>query len=285
MTLLVSWAGIDSHGTASVYIASDSRISWGSNECFDYGRKVFAFNHYPDILGYCGDVLFPSMVLGQIVEMGDCGLLFGDGFSCDEKSRAVENKLVQLFNKYPTMVKTITSDVLQVIHASREPRGISQFFCRLMQWRRGRGWSSMRIELPPESGVLQVLGSGRSEFNANYKRYSVGPSKATSRSVFHCFCDALFNTREISVGGAPQLVGVYRKPGSSAVRFGIIRDEKRYLFGAEVDDLASFGSIEWRNDKFELCDGRTMQRLGNAQPQPDPLRRLKTGQLPGLPSS
>ena len=29
MTLLVSWIGVDTHGTSSAYITTDSRISWG----------------------------------------------------------------------------------------------------------------------------------------------------------------------------------------------------------------------------------------------------------------
>jgi hypothetical protein len=76
MTLLVSWLGVDTHGIASAYIASDSRVSWGRETNFDHGRKVFAFRSSPDILGYCGDVLFPTMVLSQITEIADNGLLF-----------------------------------------------------------------------------------------------------------------------------------------------------------------------------------------------------------------
>jgi hypothetical protein len=52
MTLLASWMGIDSRGAVSAYIASDSRITWGGTVAFDYTRKVFAFRHSPDILGY-----------------------------------------------------------------------------------------------------------------------------------------------------------------------------------------------------------------------------------------
>lgn len=42
MTLLASWAAIDTHGTSSAYIVSDSRISWGNKKNFDFGKKVFA---------------------------------------------------------------------------------------------------------------------------------------------------------------------------------------------------------------------------------------------------
>lgn len=59
MTLLASWAAIDTHGISSAYIVSDSRISWGNKKYFDFGKKVFASKKYPEIFGYAGDVLFP----------------------------------------------------------------------------------------------------------------------------------------------------------------------------------------------------------------------------------
>ena len=41
MTLVVSWIGVDTHGPASAYIVSDSRLTWADRKHFDYGRKVF----------------------------------------------------------------------------------------------------------------------------------------------------------------------------------------------------------------------------------------------------
>ena len=129
------------------------------------------------------------------------------------------------------------------------------------------------ITLPSSSGVLFSLGSGAKEFNKNLKRYQDGPNRGTSRSVFHCFCDTLFNIKDKQCGGAPQLVGVYRKPGSPAIAYGIIVDKKRYFLGAPIDKNVDFEGVEWRNDLFELCDGKTMKRLSHAQAQPDRIRR------------
>lgn len=121
MTLLVSWVGVDPHGITSAYIAADSRVSWGKIASFDHGRKVFAFRLSPDILGYCGDVLFPTMVLSQITEMADQGLLFPPQASCKERYEAIKEKLVQQFQTYPKMVEEITAPVLQVLHIARNP--------------------------------------------------------------------------------------------------------------------------------------------------------------------
>jgi hypothetical protein len=93
--------------------------------------------------------------------------------------------------------------------------------------------------------------------------------------VFHCFCNTLFNTNNEYCGGAPQLVGIYRKPRSPAVTYGIIRDKKRYFLGALINNGANYGQIEWRNDLFERCAGDTMERESGSQKQPDRLRRYK----------
>lgn len=273
MTLLISWIGVDTHGAASAYIAADSRVSWGNIGHFDHGRKVFAFSCSPDILGYCGDVLFPTMALSQITEMADRGLLFPAEASCKERFEAIKEKLVQQFHQYPRMVKEITADILQVIHISRDPNDNLKFECRLIEWRRENGWAGINISLPVTSGVLFSLGSGAKEFNENLARYKEGPDKGTSRSVFHCFCDTLFNIKDKQCGGSPQLVGIYRKPKSPAIAFGIIKDKRRYFLGAPVDNNVEYGAIEWRNDLFELCDGKTMGKLEQAQRQPDLLRR------------
>ena len=105
---------MDTHGTASIYIAADSRITW-DKRTFDHGKKVFAFRNSPDILGYAGDVMFPSIVVNQIVEMADGGLLFKDSFTPKEKFEAIKGKLISIFNRYPNDTATITHDNLQIM--------------------------------------------------------------------------------------------------------------------------------------------------------------------------
>jgi len=273
MTLLVSWIGVDTHGTASAYIAADSRVSWGKIANFDHGRKVFAFRRSPDILGYCGDMLFPTMVLSQVTEMADRSLLFSAKASCKERFEAIKEKLVQQFHQYPKMVEGITASTLQVLHISRDLVDNLKFACWLIEWNREKGWSGKSISLPSSSGVLFLLGSGAKEFKENFDRYKNGPNKGTSRSVFHCFCDTLFNIRDRQCGGTPQLVGLYRKPDSPAIAYGIIKDKKRYFLGVPIDDKVDFAGVEWRNDLFELCAGMTMKKFGLAKAQPDYLRK------------
>ncbi|HEY2711445.1 MAG TPA: hypothetical protein VGI60_02940 [Chthoniobacterales bacterium] len=273
MTLIVSWVGIDTHGPASIYIAADSRISWNASKTYDYGRKVFALKSSPDIFGYCGDVLFPSLVLSQILEMADAGLLYDENSSSQTKFEAVKQKLIYQFSKYPHAVQTITSDVLEILHASRDPTKKYDFTCNLLRWTRVSGkWESSAEPLPKASGVLFARGSGAPEFNDRFKEYAKGPNAGTSRNVFHCFCDTLFNTKEPTVGGSPQLVGLIRKPSSNGINFGVVRGGQRYYLGARIDELKNFDRIEWINELFEICDGQTCARQQDAQPQPNPHR-------------
>ncbi|HYC35362.1 MAG TPA: hypothetical protein VEC19_03000 [Usitatibacter sp.] len=273
MTLLVCWAGIDPHGTSSLYIASDSRLSWDKSTVFDSGRKVFAFSGWPDILGYCGDVLFPSLALNQIVNLADAGLLFAPNFSPKQKFQAIVDKLNDLVADYPAARAGLAVNKLTIVHGSRDPHAKGVFFCHSISWANGK-WGGEEKQMPAASDVLFVEGTGARAFNENLVRYRDGPNRRTSRAVFHCFCDALAHPVDYTVGGPPQLVGLIRNPDSAALTFGVVYEGKRTFLGAHVDNLRSFDKVQWRNANFELCDGRTLKKLPNAQPQPDPLRRL-----------
>lgn len=270
MTLLISWTGIDSHGIASAYIASDSRISWGTSYTFDSGRKVYGLDAHPDIFGYCGDVLFPTMVLGQVSEMADAGLLFPGGASIDEKSAAISQKLVEQFSLYPADVASISSGTVTIIHISKNVQRYPDFKAFLYRWIKGEGWSTETIAFPSRSGLIGTWGSGEQSFRTLYKKYEAGPTAGTSRSVFQCFCKSVASKTDPYTGGAPQLVGLYRGKEPVSQKFGIISDQQRFVFGASIEDTVSPGVIEWRNELFELCDGRTKSRLDEAQRQPDP---------------
>lgn len=266
MTLIVSWLGVDSRGPASIYLASDSRISWGENSRWDNGRKVFGFKNHPDLLGYCGDVLFPSQVLSQIITLGDEGLLFCENSTCKQKFEAIKEKFVQIFQTFPYSEKSIIGDYLAVIHASRDNK--NNFSCHVIEWYRGKGWSGRKLVFSDHSNKLIVLGSGRDEFLVKYEKYWHSSNKKTSRALFHCLCDTLSNIKDSYCGGAPQLVGLYRI--ENARNYGIIYNKRRYFLGVDISNLNNFNIVEWRNELFERCDGETMKILPKAQKQPNP---------------
>lgn len=273
MTLLVAWAGADNHGTSSVYIAADSRISDAQANSYDFGRKVFAFSSSPDILAYCGDVLFPSIALSQITALSDAGQLFSPGSSAKMKCQAIVRKLNDFMKEYPKAYLQPGPVAVQILHVTRDDPSNTNFVCNQILLSSTGQCKVVNKPLPTGSDLLCALGSGATEFQENYKRYQAGNNKETSRAVFHCFCDLLTNTTDVTLGGAPQLVGIYRKPRTAAFTMGVIFKRNRYFLGAKIDNHRSYASIEWRNTNFERCDGRTKKIITTAQRQPDPHRR------------
>lgn len=91
-----------------------------------------------------------------------------------------------------------------------------------------------------------------------------------SRAVYQTFCDTLIDTKETSVGGAPQLVGLYRKKEIPGQVLGIVYKGHRYFSGMHIDNYPGklFNKIEWRNELFERCDGKTKTIIKGAQKQP-----------------
>ena len=267
MTSAAAWLAVDSRGPSAFYLASDSRISWEHlGGRWDFGRKLFASRNFPDIFGYCGDVLFPSLALGQALSLADKRVLFAP----DDGPLIRHQKLITTvkfsFGSYPPEVRRDFT----ILHASRENSGMaSQFYFWSLEWSPSRGWASKLLDLPKESVLVLAVGSGKQslmDWNREW-RERLG---RTSRSVFGSFCDSLRSRQDPNSGGAPQLVGIYRT--GAARSFGVIYDKQRFLFGMPITDECSCDSAEWRNCLFERCDGRTMERLESAQPQPRPDR-------------
>lgn len=274
MTLLVSWIAVDSRAASSVYLASDSRISWNGLGKFDFGKKVFASRKYPEIFGYCGDVLFPLMILSQIVDSIDSDLLFTHGLSCKSKSRIVMKRMAESFKLYPNEVNSIVGDSFEVLHCSRDDK--QNFSCHRIAWKKKskRKWSLTEMKACEISDKAFILGSGSKEFEAKFKLYLEGENARTSRSIFQCLCDTLADMEDKYCGGAPQLAGIYRKPGSAGRLYGIIWQKKRYFEGMQIDNYPdnNLNNIEWRNELFEICDGKSKKIKKGAQRQPNPIR-------------
>lgn len=266
MTLLISWVGKDSRKISSFYIASDSRISWNKGTHYDYSQKVFAFSNSPDILGYCGDVMYPSQALSQLRDMDKERILFPSGSDRFERSQIIYEELQKKFNEYPA--HKVMKNSLQIIHASRDNE--VNFFCNLFTWTPSNGWSMEEKEIPDGSDKVIVLGTGANEYIDRYLEYYKGFNGKTSRALFQSLCHSLLKIKDLQCGGAPQLVGLYNR--FSGRNFGIIYENKRYFLGSEVRPAEDINKIEWRNELFERYDGNKIKILDGAQRQPDELR-------------
>lgn len=280
MTMIVGWVAVDQRSPASVYIASDSRFTWGEQSSFefDYGRKVFACKNSADIFVYCGDVLFPSIALGRVVEMADNGLLYKYDSSSNLRYNVIGHHLKKTFSAYPS---SVLADDVQIYHISRDLNG--QFHFYKYFYYKAKRWNNSEIPADlSKSGVVFTAGIGKKQFDELYGKYQTGLNSDTSRNVFQCFCDCLQHKNPVKCGGAPQLVGLYRVANSAkksicnGMYYGIIWNGSRYYLGSEIDKPEIHDTIRWYNNRFEICDCETMQRKPSAMIQPNPLLPLAT---------
>ncbi len=271
MTVLIGWIGVDSRRPCSAYLLSDSRASWGQNlSTYDYCRKLFALNNSPDILGYCGDILFSSLVLSQIASLDENELLFSRGLPSKERSDVILRQINRQFCDYPSPARQPSS----IFHISRDIDNSFRAYkydykTATREWERQEETISCEVD---HSSVIIVAGSGADEFRLRYSVYQSGELTNTSRNVFQCFCDTLSHTGLTSCGGAPQMVGLYNGK-NNGISFGIIYHGQRFFLGSPLERCPSDDSTRWYNENFEICDGITMERKPTAMIQPK--NRLK----------
>jgi hypothetical protein len=252
MTSLVSWVGVDHRKPASIYIASDSRISWGGDAVWDFGRKVFASRSRPEIFGYVGDVFFPSLVLGQIA---DAPASPGEAASTEERFDKITRTVQQAFGSLPGTERR----PFRIAYAVRVGTAMAAVF-RLfsLDWGHATGWNSREELLPKASDSIVIWGSGAAAVETWRTRWSNSSQGGTSRALFSAFCDAIGSRTDSLSGGAPQLVGLYRI--GEARTIGIIHDGHPYLFGLKADASDhTDGRVEWRNRLFERCNAQGVQ--------------------------
>lgn len=262
MTTVVAWVGVDQRGPSSLYLASDSRFTWSEGITWDSGCKVFASRTHPAILGYCGDVVFSSISIAQALELIDSNLLYRDDASADEQLDSLSDFLKKAFDTYPTSQQR----EFTVVYAFRTTiLDRPSFFAGAIGWSPRAGWTMETLAMPTESSVIGAFGSGKQAFGDTNRRWKEGDVGRTSRSVFSAFCDHVASSADPKTGGAPQLAGIYIKKPPNATTFGVIHDGRKWLSGVAVPDTNNLDHIEWRDELFQRCDGRTMQPITHAQ--------------------
>ena len=162
ITTLIAWVAIDQRGPSSLYFASDSRITWGSpGRRWDVGRKLFACKKSPDIFGYVGEVLFPSLVLGQLIDAVDHDILFSlsddPAYKHAEFVRTVQSSFG---NRHEA-----PNDSFEILHATRVGNGVTAMFriWLLIYTATSKSWSDNEIQIPTAcSGLIVARGTGAS---------------------------------------------------------------------------------------------------------------------------
>lgn len=261
MTSLLCWTGADQRGNSSIYLASDSRISTGANT-WDAGRKLFASPNRTDILGYCGDAYALTTVLSQLTDAINQGVLFSpeDSLSCrkDRIIKQIQDSLSGYF----------ASTDFDVIYGYRESSGMQCVFHVVRLSCRKSLLKDEVLSIPPKSDRIITVGSGAAVVDKYIYKWQESNSGDTSRMYFSAFCDAIKSGEDPRTFGPPQLVGLYRE--GSAKTFGVVYEGNRYMNGQKIAEEYDVQFVTWHNELFELCDGKSMSRKKDAQPQPRP---------------
>ena len=266
MTLLVAWTGIDSRSPASVYIATDSRVSWGEQDHFDHSNKTFALRQFPAILGYCGDSLASQMLISQAIAVIEAMPNYA-GMTLENLVDIFIRLIVRNYKQYPVKLSTGSFTVVMCGKVTIESAGNFECFRIDSTFKETK---KQKIALPEKSGPIVIAGSGKNDFEKRYKTHqeSDNPNKSTSRDVFHAFYQTINQGGNPTVGPIPQIVSVIRKPSTGGAHCGVVVEDKRYISGQLVDrDIAPEG-LQWFNDNFEITNPHTKRREQGAQVQP-----------------
>ncbi|MEV4561688.1 hypothetical protein AB0K51_32550 [Kitasatospora sp. NPDC049285] len=249
MTSLSVWTGVDQRGPASLYIATDSRISWpDGRKPWDHGRKTFHSHTTPDIFGYVGDVLFPAMTLPLVVDLFDHQGLTGADMAA--RQARFESLVRAAAAQLPGHVR---ADVV-FVHCSRDGSGVGcEFGLQLLRYRKATDdWSVEKPPMAATSSELELLGSGRNALEDALAEWRQSDASGTSRAAFSAFCEALERGADRATGGPPQLVGLYRQgPGRP---FGVSWQDELFLHGTPIRSDTSMPGIEWRDRLFQRVD-------------------------------
>ncbi|MDY0902001.1 hypothetical protein [Pantoea agglomerans] len=268
MTTLISWITYDQRGPASLYIASDSRFSWDKFANWDSGRKIYFSSKYPDILGFCGEVMFCSQIMSQITSYIDACDVFENTQSSDLRFELVYELVKRSFGDYPI---NFALDSFQILYSTRENKRSFQIY--LIEWMKKKPtdkmWNKRKLSLPAKTGLIEALGSGGEIYRKHYiGQYLTSDIGKLSRSYYSALSSHIDSGRDPLTGGPIQIAGLFNT--GSAIAHGVIKKDERYVYGMKVDPHEKINNIRWVNDQFENCNGNDVKRYITAQIQPLP---------------
>lgn len=261
MTALTAWVSYDSRRPAGAYIATDSRISFTAGGSWDEAQKAFASSRYPDVIGYVGDVLFPSLFLARHLAALDAEALIPSGSPLIERQAVLRESLTSALLTYPRRFQ----HPFAIVHLGREGHGSAAHYAMQVLSLGSSGLEEKVLTSLDSAGVLELGsatarslndpflgGTGEEDVARALQSWNSGPHAHTSRAVFSAHCDAVRAPTVTSVGGSPQLVGLYRV--GHGRNFGVHSDGVASLFGSMHHGAMASPEIEFRNDLFERVD-------------------------------
>ncbi|MGZ9899796.1 hypothetical protein [Shewanella gaetbuli] len=265
ITTLIAWVACDGAAKKNaVYLASDSRLSWGQLGYWDLGRKIFPSEKYGDILGFCGDALFCSQQLSQIITYIDSCSSFEVVNEPLERSDLIYELIKNSFGPYP---KKFALKSFTIVYLTR--RAKYDFCAFSIKWSSAKGWSKEELKIGNTSSLIIWAGSGGNEYkelHANEIKHS--DFGENSRGYFYALNRFIKSNKDPATGGPPQLSCLYNI--GAAVKIGTVFDEERYIYGLKIPNGENINNVRWVNDTLETFDANQLKRFQNAQAQPVP---------------
>ena len=224
---------------------------------------MFATNS-ADIFGYCGEVLFPSLVLSQLGDLIDRDLLWPSG--CGAQNR--HSKILEYLKTSFERRHNAPNHDFTIIHCARDgDRLASRFYAwRIDYHALNKSWGDAAIDASHDgkSRLLVALGSGKKPLEEEIGRWNDTPQGGTARAIFSAFCDALEAGEDPLSGGMPQLVSLDRRTGGKML--GFVSGGVRYIHGLPIEQLPTLGNMEWVDRLFQRISPDTLKLLSGAQP-------------------
>lgn len=255
MTTLIAWTSRDQDNFAALHVASDSRISWGSAQRWDAGRKIFGSRSGPDIWAYSGDVLFPALVLSQIMSAADSGLMFDRATPTEERHAVVFEAIKSSFERR----HNAPDHDFTIIHAGRdgEKTAAQPRLWRISFKKKPKTWNNDEIALEQETQIAFANGTGANAFMKQAVRWKNSYVGGTSRAIYSAFCDAIASGTDPLSGGAPQIASIY--PQGPASTAGVLYEGKLHLHGLPLQSAQRQDNIEWFDSLFQRIDPTTLK--------------------------
>ncbi len=206
-------------------MASDSRLSWGDQGYWDLGRKIFPSEKYGDILGYCGDVVFCSQQLSQIITYIDNCSSFETIDEPNERSEMIFALIKNSFRQYP---KKIVLPSFSIVYLTRREK--YSFCAYRIKWSKINGWDKNELTVGHNSSLIIWGGSG----GAGYKHLhatevAISDFGLHSRGYFYALHRFINSKQDPATGGPPQISCLYNM--GSAKKLGTIFNGERYFYG------------------------------------------------------
>jgi len=292
MTTLAFWSAYDNHGISSIYISTDSRFTYldsGGNvvKICDNSQKTFLSPLTPDIFGIYGgsvgefheiisDVIHELTVLRSMQMKEEYVSSIAKKISYSIKQRNMKSPNGRIVHGFRwvssvefTFVEYLIEEINGAVSVNVKPVAIKAH----------EGFDGSYKKLSELVSFCYERASGADSLYAVKRDDKDISQRGFCRWHWQVFCDHIKNPRDEYTGGAPQLVGLYRK--WNGINFGIYFNSLPYIYGKRIDatGLDSIpDQMKWHDELFQrinkygeiIVDAQRHARI-TSEPQIEPL--------------